>query len=96
MCRRVTVEVGGGVSMCLPVCVLVVCVCVCVCVECIQVLSSFENVISLFPQNSQSSAVPAKTPLKCSSFDVPLCFVPGRDCYNAWHGCQKYLSCVFE
>ena len=36
MCRRVTVEVGGGVwcvSMCLPVCVLVVCVCVCVC-EC--------------------------------------------------------------
>ncbi|KAJ8272672.1 hypothetical protein GJAV_G00092040 [Gymnothorax javanicus] len=27
----------------------------------------------------------AKTPLKCSSCDVPLCFVPSRDCYNAWH-----------
>ena len=45
MCRRVTVEVEGGVwcvSMCLPVCVLV-CVCVCESVECIQVLSSFVN-----------------------------------------------------
>lgn len=27
----------------------------------------------------------AKTPLKCSSCDVPLCFIPGRDCYNEWH-----------
>ncbi|XP_049901382.1 piggyBac transposable element-derived protein 4-like [Epinephelus moara] len=26
-----------------------------------------------------------KTPLKCPSCDVPLCFVPGRDCYNDWH-----------
>ncbi|KAK9542072.1 hypothetical protein VZT92_002068 [Zoarces viviparus] len=24
----------------------------------------------------------AKTPLKCSSCDVPLCLVPGCDCYN--------------
>ena len=30
MCRRVTVEVGGGVwCVCLCACVLVVCVCVC-------------------------------------------------------------------
>ncbi|KAK9532194.1 hypothetical protein VZT92_009592 [Zoarces viviparus] len=27
----------------------------------------------------------AKTPVKCSSCDVPLCLVPGRDCYNNWH-----------
>ncbi|XP_042340545.1 piggyBac transposable element-derived protein 4-like [Plectropomus leopardus] len=26
-----------------------------------------------------------KTPLKCSSCDMPLCFIPGRDCYNEWH-----------
>uniref|UniRef100_A0A8D0AC50 PiggyBac transposable element-derived protein domain-containing protein n=1 Tax=Sander lucioperca TaxID=283035 RepID=A0A8D0AC50_SANLU len=27
----------------------------------------------------------AKTPVKCSSCDIPLCFVAGRDCYNDWH-----------
>ncbi|XP_029304254.1 piggyBac transposable element-derived protein 4-like isoform X2 [Cottoperca gobio] len=27
----------------------------------------------------------AKTPLKCASCGVPLCFVAGRDCYNDWH-----------
>ncbi|XP_057178449.1 piggyBac transposable element-derived protein 4-like [Triplophysa rosa] len=27
----------------------------------------------------------AKTPVKCSSCDIPLCFVPNRDCYNEWH-----------
>ncbi|XP_031732493.1 piggyBac transposable element-derived protein 4-like [Anarrhichthys ocellatus] len=27
----------------------------------------------------------AKTPLKCSSCDVPLCLDPGRVCYNDWH-----------
>ncbi|KAM6901652.1 piggyBac transposable element-derived protein 4 [Lycodopsis pacificus] len=27
----------------------------------------------------------AKTPVKCSSCDVPLCLVPGRDCYHNWH-----------
>ena len=27
----------------------------------------------------------AKTPVKCSTCDIPLCFVAGRDCYNDWH-----------
>ncbi|TDH12190.1 hypothetical protein EPR50_G00070010 [Perca flavescens] len=27
----------------------------------------------------------AKTPVKCSTCDIPLCFVTGRDCYNDWH-----------
>ncbi|KAM9408874.1 piggyBac transposable element-derived protein 4-like [Pholidichthys leucotaenia] len=26
-----------------------------------------------------------KTPLKCSTCDVPLCLIPNRDCYNNWH-----------
>ncbi|KAF1388736.1 hypothetical protein PFLUV_G00065730 [Perca fluviatilis] len=26
-----------------------------------------------------------KTPVKCSTCDIPLCFVAGRDCYNDWH-----------
>ncbi|KAM9322166.1 piggyBac transposable element-derived protein 4-like [Pholidichthys leucotaenia] len=26
-----------------------------------------------------------KTPMKCSTCDTPLCLVPERDCYNAWH-----------
>ena len=38
------------------------------------------TVISLFPQNRQCQHCHAKTPLKCSSCDVPLCFVPGPDC----------------
>ena len=27
----------------------------------------------------------AKTQLKCSSCDVPLCLIPTRDCYSDWH-----------
>lgn len=27
----------------------------------------------------------AKTPSKCSTCDIPLCFQPLRDCYNEWH-----------
>ncbi|XP_053285394.1 piggyBac transposable element-derived protein 4-like [Pleuronectes platessa] len=27
----------------------------------------------------------AKTPTKCPACDVSLCFLPSRDCYNAWH-----------
>ncbi|XP_008395374.1 piggyBac transposable element-derived protein 4-like [Poecilia reticulata] len=26
-----------------------------------------------------------KTPVKCSSCNIPLCFSPQRDCYNDWH-----------
>ncbi|XP_017339063.1 piggyBac transposable element-derived protein 4 [Ictalurus punctatus] len=31
----------------------------------------------------------AKTPVKCSSCEVPLCFVPSRDCYNDWHAAKN-------
>ncbi|XP_029299578.1 piggyBac transposable element-derived protein 4-like [Cottoperca gobio] len=31
----------------------------------------------------------AKTPLKCSSCNVALCLVSGRDCYNAWHSANN-------
>lgn len=30
-----------------------------------------------------------KTPVKCKSCDIPLCFLPGRDCYNDWHTAQN-------
>jgi len=32
-----------------------------------------------------------KTPVKCSTCDVALCFVPKRDCYNDWHVAQNIL-----
>ena len=31
----------------------------------------------------------AKTPVKCSSCDMALCFVPKRDCYNDWHAARN-------
>ncbi|XP_041661917.1 piggyBac transposable element-derived protein 4-like [Cheilinus undulatus] len=30
----------------------------------------------------------SKTPVKCGSCNIPLCFVANRDCYNAWHNAQ--------
>lgn len=31
----------------------------------------------------------SKTPVKCSFCDVPLCFIPSRDCYNEWHAAKN-------
>uniref|UniRef100_A0A671KYI7 PiggyBac transposable element-derived protein domain-containing protein n=1 Tax=Sinocyclocheilus anshuiensis TaxID=1608454 RepID=A0A671KYI7_9TELE len=33
----------------------------------------------------------AQTPVKSDSCDVPLCFVPNRDCYNDWHDTNIYI-----
>ncbi|XP_041649204.1 piggyBac transposable element-derived protein 4-like [Cheilinus undulatus] len=30
----------------------------------------------------------SKTPVKCRSCNIPLCFVANRDCYNAWHDAE--------
>uniref|UniRef100_A0A3B5A841 PiggyBac transposable element-derived protein 4-like n=1 Tax=Stegastes partitus TaxID=144197 RepID=A0A3B5A841_9TELE len=27
----------------------------------------------------------AKTPVKCSTCNIPLCFIPNRNCYKKWH-----------
>ncbi|XP_067101180.1 piggyBac transposable element-derived protein 4-like [Osmerus mordax] len=31
----------------------------------------------------------AKTPVKCYTCDMALCFVPKRDCYNDWHAARN-------
>lgn len=33
----------------------------------------------------------AKTPVKCSSCDIPFCFVPNRECYNFLHDANNLL-----
>ncbi|XP_052006529.1 calcium/calmodulin-dependent protein kinase type II subunit gamma-like isoform X32 [Xyrauchen texanus] len=36
----------------------------------------------------------AKTPVKYSSCDVPLCFVPKCDCYNDWHVARNMYNFI--
>lgn len=33
----------------------------------------------------------AKTPIKCTTCDIPLCFLPLRDCYNKWYVEKKNI-----